>query len=91
MNVGPYCHFAQRDGVRAVFRQAPSHMLQEALDTAGVPVCVCMRVWPAQADIVCCCSGEISKWPGVDMMQVSHDGAPLFSSSSQDLATCNSQ
>lgn len=37
MNIGPYCHFAQRDGVRAVF------------------------------------SGEISKWPGVDMMQVSHD------------------
>ena len=22
MNIGPYCHFAQRDGVRAVFRQA---------------------------------------------------------------------
>ena len=21
MNIGPYCHFAQRDGVRAVFRQ----------------------------------------------------------------------
>ena len=24
MNIGPYCHFAQRDGVRAVFRQAPT-------------------------------------------------------------------
>ena len=22
MNIGPYCHFAQRDGVRAVFRRA---------------------------------------------------------------------
>ena len=22
MNIGPYCHFAQRDGVHAVFRQA---------------------------------------------------------------------
>ena len=28
MNIGPYCHFAQRDGVRAVFRQAqtPQHV-----------------------------------------------------------------
>ena len=34
-----------------------------------------------------CCSGEISKWPGVDMMQVSHDGMaiPLCMASCLDL------
>ena len=27
MNIGPYCHFAQRDGVRAVFRQASTVLM----------------------------------------------------------------
>ena len=34
-----------------------------------------LHVRHTQAEPACCCSGEISKWPGVDMMQVSHDGA----------------
>jgi hypothetical protein len=38
MDVGPFCHFATRNGVSAVF------------------------------------SGEVSSWPGVDLVSLSHDG-----------------
>ena len=42
MNIGPYCHFAQRDGVRAVFRHALSNYeLQSAL-TSCVTCCTCV-------------------------------------------------
>lgn len=41
MDVGPYCHFASRNGVSAVF------------------------------------SGEVSAWPGVDLVSLSHDGDAL--------------
>jgi hypothetical protein len=40
MNIGPFCHFARRNGVSAVL------------------------------------SGEISSWPGVDLVKVGHDGMP---------------
>ena len=38
MNIGPYCHFAQRDGVRAVFRRdnSLSCAVLRALPTASM-------------------------------------------------------
>ena len=43
MDVGPFCHFASRNGVSAVF------------------------------------SGEVSAWPGTDLVSLSHDGEGLLS------------